>query len=526
MAVKFGIRDVTRVGNDVTFTVYALNADDSIDTAYTGAFTFGLNNMTAPSGYTFVAGDNGQQSFTATITNPAVRAGLAANFPGAQTGANLSISGPSGTSVSFGNQGNHFLLGGAGADTITGNVGNDLMFGVDGNDVLNGSGGNDVIDGGTGADTMTGGAGNDIFIVDDAGDVVVESVGGGTDRVETSIASYVLPDNVEFLEYVGKDAVTFTGNAGANVLVGGEAGDTLSGMDGDDTLGGEVGNDVLNGGEGSDRLFGGLGADTMNGEGGNDRLVVDNIGDVANGGDGIDTVEISAAGLTYTIASDVEISRNISGGNLTVTLNAQGNTYGGSATGADTVFAGDGQDSVYGRAGNDVLRGEGSNDYLFGQEGADQLYGGDGADLLYGGADLDLLFGDGGNDTLYGEAGSDFLTGGAGVDQLFGGAGSDFFVFFDGDGGATLATADRIRDFAQAQGDRIQLDGIDAIAGGADDAFSFIGAGAFTGVAGELRFEVVGGETRISGDTDGDGVADFIIRVDGVHMLTAGDFLL
>jgi Ca2+-binding RTX toxin-like protein len=406
--------------------------------------------------------------------------------------------------------------GGAGADTLTGGTGNDL---------LNGFAGNDVLDGGAGADRMRGGANNDIYIVDNAGDVVEELTGEGTDRVETALASYTLPDHVENLEYTGAGAFSGTGNGSANSIVGGGMGDMLSGMDGDDTLGGEAGNDILNGGNGSDRLFGGTGADTMNGEAGNDRMIVDNHGDVANGGDGIDTVEFSAVDLNYLVTGDVEIVRNISGGDLFVTLNALANTYGG-GIGIDRVRAGDGQDSVYGRGGDDTLQGEGGNDYLFGQEGEDGLSGGDGNDLLYGGADNDTIFAGTGNDTLYGEGGSDLLTGSTGVDQLFGGAGADVFEFFSGDSGTTLATADRIRDFSSAQGDRIQLDGIDAIAGGADDAFSFIGAGAFTGVAGQLRAEVVGNETRISGDTNGDGVADFLIRLDGVHMLTGADFLL
>lgn len=83
-------------------------------------------------------------------------------------------------------------------------------------------------------------------------------------------------------------------------------------------------------------------------------------------------------------------------------------------------------------------------------------------------------------------------------------------------------------DFSRAQGDRINLQQIDAnaVGGAANDAFSFIGAGAFTCVAGQLRAVVVGNETRVSGDTNGDGVADFLIRIDGVQNLTAGDFVL
>lgn len=418
--------------------------------------------------------------------------------------------------VIYGDRNFGAINGSAASETLTGTAAADRINGFDGNDVLVG---------GAGADAMAGGAGNDIYVVDDAGDVVTEVAGEGTDSVETDLVIYTLPDNVENLEYTGAGAFTGNGNGLGNIIVGGGLGDAINGNDGDDTLGGEAGNDTLNGGNGSDRLIGGTGADTMNGEAGNDRMIVDNHGDVANGGDGIDTVEFSAVDLNYVITGDVEIVRNISGGDIFVTLNALANTYGG-GIGIDRVRAGDGQDSLYGRGGDDTLQGEGGNDYLFGQEGEDGLSGGDGDDLLYGGADNDTIFAGTGNDTLYGEGGSDVLTGSTGVDQLFGGAGADFFEFITGDSGTTLATADRIRDFSQAQGDRIQLDGIDAIAGGGDDAFSFIGSGAFTGVAGQLRVEVVGGETRVSGDTNGDGVADFLIRLDGVHALVAGDFVL
>ena len=106
-------------------------------------------------------------------------------------------------------------------------------------------------------------------------------------------------------------------------------------------------------------------------------------------------------------------------------------------------------------------------------------------------------------------------------------AGADSFIFRDGDfSGLTNATADVILDFNSADGDKIKLDLVDANAlVGGNQAFSFIGTAAFTNSAGQLRFQQAGGDTYIYGDTNGDGSADFMIRLSGLHSLDSGDFL-
>lgn len=172
-------------------------------------------------------------------------------------------------------------------------------------------------------------------------------------------------------------------------------------------------------------------------------------------------------------------------------------------------------------------------------EGKDQIIGNAVANVLSGGADDDTLKGLGGNDTLYGDGGpvytyadgNDRLTGGTGNDILIGQGGADIL---QGDSGAdtfrylqasdsTVAYRDTIKDFNARQKDIIDLKAVDANENArGDQSFDFIGNRAFSGKAGELNFR----SGLLSGDTDGDRVADFQIKLMGVTSLSAGDFLL
>jgi VCBS repeat-containing protein len=266
-------------------------------------------------------------------------------------------------------------------------------------------------------------------------------------------------------------------------VVEGNPTNTINGTNANNTLTGTAGNDIIN-------ALGGN--DTVNAGGGND---------VVNGGSGRDT------------------------------LNGQG--------GDDQLFGGTGNDNLNGGDGNDVLDGGEDDDVLDGGNGNDTLLGGSGADFLDGGAGNDTLDGGNGGDYLFGGAGNDVIFGGAGVDYLAGGSGQDTFRFTStadspraGNGFLSFLGRDTILDFNPNGGpnqDIIDLSGIDAntnVAG--DQAFTFIGNGAFTRVAGQLRYA----NNVLSGDVNGDGVADFEIQVffdnppRGPNPLDVTDFIL
>lgn len=84
-----------------------------------------------------------------------------------------------------------------------------------------------------------------------------------------------------------------------------------------------------------------------------------------------------------------------------------------------------------------------------------------------------------------------------------------------------------ITDFQRGQGDLIDLSFIDAnstVAG--NQAFRFVGDGAFSGHAGELVARSTSAGTLVLGDVDGDGRADFGLLLDDPLKLGADSFLL
>jgi hypothetical protein len=207
-----------------------------------------------------------------------------------------------------------FYLGEAVADQIIGRAGIDFIEAF---------GGDDTLDGGGGADIMAGGAGNDVYVVDNAGDVVIENANEGNDTVY-STAHLRLTENVEYLVLQGSTDLQGYGNSLSNVLYG------------------NSGSNILNGEAGIDAMFGGPGSDAY---------FVDNAGDVVieNANEGNDTVFSTAhLGLTENVEYLV----------LQGSADLQG--YGNSL--ANVLYGNTGSNILNGGAGADMLTGGAGND--------------------------------------------------------------------------------------------------------------------------------------------------------------------
>jgi Ca2+-binding RTX toxin-like protein/subtilisin-like proprotein convertase family protein len=223
----------------------------------------------------------------------------------ARGSADLILTGNTENNVIIGNVGNNFLYGhdgsdalvaGDGNDTLDGGLGRDHMIGGTGNDVyvvdsrsdvvveelgngvdlvkssatftlsshvenlvltgtdnisgggnslnnsITGNAGNNLLNGGIGADTLDGGDGNDTYVVDNIGDVIIDSAGVDTIR---STLDYILADGIEDLVLLGLNRIDGQGNDVDNALTGNSS---------DNVLDGHAGTDILTGGRGDDNF--------------------------------------------------------------------------------------------------------------------------------------------------------------------------------------------------------------------------------------------------------------------------------
>jgi len=448
-------------------------------------------------------GGAGNDSYLVDASSDAIVEGSAAGNDQVQATASYTLS----TNLE------HLLLGGSAAIDGTGNgLANELLGNAAANR-LSGGAGADRLDGGAGLDTLEGGSGNDTYVLLDAADMLLETLGNGVDSVLSAV-SYTLGDALENLQLTGTAASHATGNALANTLTGNNA---------------------------ANRLDGGAGADTMSGGSGADTYVIDDAGDrvVEASGAGSDRLE---ALVSYTLGNNVESLLLLGTAAIDATGNGQDNLLLGNdaanlldgRAGADTLRGGLGDDTYVvasagdvvnelANAGHDLVRA--SLSYTLGT-GLEELRL-TGAAAIHGTGNglANLLVGNGAANNLDGGSNADTLDGGAGADTLSGGSGADRFLLAAVAHSGPASGGDVITDFLGSEGDRIDLSAIDAVAGTAgDQAFSYIGSEAFVAgsAAGKLRLE---GEV-LYGSTDADAAAEFSIGVAGVTAMTASDFIL
>lgn len=530
---QYGAFDTTP--NKLSFNVTAVNdepvltdsqatlANGTEDTAYTVTLTQLLQGYTDADGDTLsITGLSANQGTVTDNQDGTYTISPTAQYTGTVTLSYTVTDGNSGnTSGTLGFNLNAPAIitytGDAADNELTGSAGNDVLNGLGGNDTLIGGSGNDTLDGGAGIDRMEGGSGNDIYMVDNAGDTVIEDIDGGIDTVQVNVVVqtwqpsntvYTLGANVENGIIVApaeppQIIVTATGSTTtAGSLYGNALNNTLHGAAMlSNYLYGNAGNDSLYGGNRQDMLVGGDGDDYI------------------DGGAGSDNISYHTASAGVTVNLSITDAQNTLGGGIDTLLNVE---------------------NILGSSYNDTLTGNAANNRFQSMGGDDVIDGGDGAfDLIeftnvfaavnvnmsdwtiqstnmqrIGTLTLSNIEGVSGsiyNDTLTGTSGADYLNGYAGSDVIDGGAGDDYLA---GGSSADTLTGGEGKDTFILGSDRglgIQ-NGVDTITDFnlTDDSFRLISADftAFIGVTGALTSNnfVTGADKTTATDAD-----DYII---------------
>ena len=455
-------------------------------------------------------------------------------------------------------------------DVIAGSEQKDRIAGRGGDDALYGYGGNDLLLGGSGSDRIFGGDGNDtvsfrdsdvgvvLDLVPDrlsyayAGETVdairgVENIVGSNHGDQLSLRAHVGRlvagggDDRVYIDpltpAIAFDEIRLSGGNGHDVLDLGRVTDDNSygytllrlgsrivgfeevrGSHFSDSI--YAGDDAvaIHGGTGNDDLWNGDGVagTRLYGEAGDDVLGGFGIGGFYDGGDGDDEIRIADYNLRPIGAATVDGGAGIDildlgSDEAGATIDLAGGWF---RTGRGSSGTLAGIENVNAGSYDDTVSGDAFANLLIGHYGADVIDGGSGDDVIYADTVRDHDY------AHYADSDVDVLTGGAGADR---------FVF-DGqtyDRGAAATLVDLITDFTRSDRDRIVLARMDAndLAAGNQD-FTFLGTGNFTRVPGGVRYAWRHGDTYVEIETNGDGAADRVIRLDGEIALTARDFAL
>jgi serralysin len=200
------------------------------------------------------------------------------DFPGGEIRGQLIAIADDNDNVVDGTAGNDLLPGLGGDDIIRGFAGDDTLQGGDGNDTLLAGLGNDTLEGGAGNDFLSGGQGDDNINTGQGDDVVLG--GAGNDRIGGMAGRDIVRAGA------GDDFIQWNDPTG-DVVFGGRGNDTI--------LGGDVAADEIHGGAGDDliRAFttspeSATASDRLFGDAGDDVVIGGNAADIIEGGRGND----------------------------------------------------------------------------------------------------------------------------------------------------------------------------------------------------------------------------------------------
>jgi hypothetical protein len=512
----------TSVGND-TFTNVSIVAGSQFNDTF-----FGSNNAPQTSEqFEGRGGDdliNGRGGFDQAIYNndTAVTTGIHVDMAAGFVTGDAAIGADTlrqVESVRGTNFADTYIATGFGSGANVGSLGTLNEFeGLGGNDVITGSG-----------DTR-------ISFVSASGGVTVDLVAG----TATGNAS------------VGSDTLTGVARVrGSNfndIILGDTGNNILEGQDGNDRLTGREGNDTLNGGNGVDiAIFSGTYAeyDVSMGSPGNATVA-----DTVAGRDGTDTL----SGVELIEFSDRYVLNSQS-----VPLNLTG---GLGLTAGKAVFGTDSEETITSGTlantrlfdlggGNDTVNLNGSGTYVLNYQQVENINGTAGNEIVslqnvasglavsLGTGTDSLTLANGNNDVTV--SGAEAITGGTGDDRITigittgittvtGGLGADVMTAGAGDDHFRVAVADSV---AGAEDTIIGFDATqDAfelnLGPGGPSSISYIGSSNFSGTAGDVRLQDLGGGlAEVQIDVNGDMSTDMQITLqDHVGTLSGGNFLL
>lgn len=165
----------------------------------------------------------------------------------------------------------------------TGDKQDNNIWGNSGDNVIKGMAGKDILYGNAGDDEIRGGAGNDVIIGNNISAQTVEVL-------NSALFDFKIPTTIGTSEKYQEGMNRLYGDAGNDIIIGGDDIDLIYGGDGNDKIYAGDGRNAVYGGKGNDFVLGGWENDRLFGDAGNDTIYGWGDDDTIHGGSGNDTI--------------------------------------------------------------------------------------------------------------------------------------------------------------------------------------------------------------------------------------------